>query len=198
MTIARVDKPSDATWQRAWEVADAAELATLLATYLDPLGPKRGDIIVQLDTAIYYLLVAANTVIGLNELEGAGDWQNHPYDAGDYGGLSGLTWTVSAGQAAVNRYSKMRHTLFWNVSIVSGVVGGSAGNVLTIKVPGGFTTAIYQDFPAAYLEDAGVASTGFVFASGAGDDFLSIVQFSGGNYTAGNVSVDFNIALEIQ
>lgn len=60
MSIIRLDTSSDATWQRAWSVADAAEKATLLATYSTPGGPKRGDIIYQVDNATYYYLVTGN------------------------------------------------------------------------------------------------------------------------------------------
>ena len=218
MTIARIGKPSDATWQRAWEVADAAELATLMGTYLDPLGPKRGDIIVQLDDGIYYQVVTANVVKPVNLLEidntwlgdnafdngiseysrtvNQGVWQDEPYDAANYSGLSGMTWSVSAGQAAVNRYATVGNILFWNFSVVAGVVGGTPSQVLVATLPGGFSTVIYQDFTAAYIEDAGVAAAGFSFSPGAGTE-IYIVKFAATNYTAGNVSVDFNIQVEI-
>lgn len=219
MAISRTDTPSDATWARAWTVADLTELNDLMNTYLSPLGPKRGDIIARLDILTYYLVVAANTVKPINLLEtdntwdgdndftngvfergrsvAMGVWQDTPYDAADYFGQSGLTWTVSAGQAAVNRYMLIGSTLFWNVSVVSGVVGGSASNVLNITFPGGFEAHTYQDFSAAYIEDAGVAASGFVFSPGAGSSEIWIVKFDATAYTAGNVSVDFNIALEI-
>ncbi len=68
MTITRDDLEVDATWQRAWSVADAAELATLLATYTTPLGPKRGDIILQIDISVYFQLVANNTLVQISNL----------------------------------------------------------------------------------------------------------------------------------
>lgn len=60
MAIVRLNTNSDATWQRAWSVANAAEKATLIATYTSLLGPKRGDIIFQVDTAIFYVVVDLN------------------------------------------------------------------------------------------------------------------------------------------
>lgn len=57
MTIARIDLP-DPTYQRAWSVANAAERATLLASG----DPRRGDIIEQLDTGIYYAVVKSSIV----------------------------------------------------------------------------------------------------------------------------------------
>lgn len=67
MTIARIDLP-DATYQRAWSVADASERATLVATSPSPLGPKRGDVIYQIDTGIYYLIVQTSVIQQLSNL----------------------------------------------------------------------------------------------------------------------------------
>lgn len=219
MTISRINTPSDATWQRAWEVADAAELATLLATYLTPLGPKRGDVIVQLDDGIYYLVLTANVVKPINLLETdntwlgdntfdegifdtgtsvpQGDWQAQPYDAGEYTGAGTMTWTVSAGQAAVNRWMRIRHTLFWNVSVVAGVVGGTPTGQLRVTIPNGWTGHIYQDCPISFILDAGVAVQGFAYIPTAGDSFIAIERLDGAAFTAGNVSMDFNVVLEI-
>lgn len=56
MTITRIDLP-DPIYQRAWSVANAAERATLLAA-----GPRRGDIIYQIDTTTYYLVVETSII----------------------------------------------------------------------------------------------------------------------------------------
>ena len=69
MTIARINKPSDATWARGWEVADATERATLMATFLATGGPKRGDMIIQLDTATIYVVVGSNLSIPINPID---------------------------------------------------------------------------------------------------------------------------------
>lgn len=219
MAITRTDEASDATWARAWTVADLTELNDLMNTYLSPLGPKRGDIIARLDILTYYIVVAANVVKPINLLEtdntwqgdndftngvfergrsvAMGDWEDVPYDAGNYAGFGAMTFTVSAGQAAVSRISLIGHTLFWNLSIVSGVVGGTPSNQLMITIPSGFEAHTYADFSAAYIEDAGVPASGFAFSSGAGVTDIKIVKFDTTNFTAGNVSIDFNIALEI-
>lgn len=47
MSVLRLDKSSDATWCRAWTITTTAEVATFLATFGAPLGPKRGDIILD-------------------------------------------------------------------------------------------------------------------------------------------------------
>lgn len=60
MSIVRIDLP-DATYQRAWSVANAAERATLLAS-IGPFAPKRGDVIYQVDVTTYYLVVQSSIV----------------------------------------------------------------------------------------------------------------------------------------
>lgn len=60
MTISRIDLP-DAVYQRAWSVADAAEKATLLAV-TGPFSPRRGDVILQVDTGVYYLVVQTSII----------------------------------------------------------------------------------------------------------------------------------------
>lgn len=57
MTIARIDLP-DPIYQRAWSVADAAERATLLSSG----NPRRGDIIYQIDTTVYYIVVESSII----------------------------------------------------------------------------------------------------------------------------------------
>ncbi len=59
---------ADATWQRGFDVADSAARTAFLATYTAPLGPKRGDVIRQIDTGIYYVVIGegiATPITGL-------------------------------------------------------------------------------------------------------------------------------------
>lgn len=57
MTITRIDLP-DPIYQRAWSVANAAERATLLSSG----DPRRGDIIYQTDTTVYYIVVETSII----------------------------------------------------------------------------------------------------------------------------------------
>lgn len=221
MTIARIGKPSDATWQRAWEVADAAELATLMGTYLDPLGPKRGDIIVQLDDGIYYQVVTANVVKPVNLLEidntwlgdnnfdtgvfelgrstAIGEWENVPFSAGDFTASGAMTWTVIGANIGVNQVMQIGHTMWWNFGGF-GTVGGTPSTELRIAIPFGETAAKYQDNRASYMEDNSVQETdpGFVYFVGTGSTYVTISKTDGTVWTAGVAYIDFIIAFEIE
>lgn len=57
MSIVRLSEESDATWARAWVVTTTAERTALLATFGSPLGPKRGDMILDNETGQVYLVM---------------------------------------------------------------------------------------------------------------------------------------------
>lgn len=56
MSTLRLSEGSDATWARAWVVTTTAERTALLATHGSPLGPKRGDMILDNETGQLYLV----------------------------------------------------------------------------------------------------------------------------------------------
>lgn len=56
MAINRLNKDSDATWCRAWVIDTTAEVTAFMATYNTPLGPKRGDMIVDNEEAQLFLV----------------------------------------------------------------------------------------------------------------------------------------------
>lgn len=65
MAITRINLDDDATWARAWSVADAAERATLLATAGAPLGLARGDWIFQVDTSQWYIFPGGSALLAI-------------------------------------------------------------------------------------------------------------------------------------
>lgn len=58
MAVNRLNIDSDATWARAWVCDTTAERTALLATFGAPLGPKRGDMI--LDNEIGQVFIVTN------------------------------------------------------------------------------------------------------------------------------------------
>lgn len=200
MTISRINTPSDATWQRAWEVADAAELATLLATYLTPLGPKRGDIIVQLDDGIYWFVVTTNVVQRLNGLavipvdlasevtgllptdEVDEAWVDIPFDAGDFTGDGTITWTVASGDVTDFSYQILnRRTTVLNIRVENTTVAGT-GQQLIIEVPAAIVPV--KDIALiALVADAGSLESGFLSMS-AGSPFISFFRPGTANWSA--------------
>ena len=58
MAVTRLSIGSDATWCRAWVCDTTAERTALLATYVSPNGPRRGDMI--LDNEVGQLFIVTN------------------------------------------------------------------------------------------------------------------------------------------
>jgi len=68
---------------------------------------------------------------------GLGAWVNVPYVASDFTATAGMTWTVTAGNVAFNRYTLIGKTLFWLVYIEASTLAGTPGPQLFIKFPPG-------------------------------------------------------------
>ncbi len=62
MAITRANKPSDATWCRAWVCDTTAERATLAATWNTPGGPKRGDEVIDNQDGHVYMFTSSGSM----------------------------------------------------------------------------------------------------------------------------------------
>jgi hypothetical protein len=63
-----------------------------------------------------------------------GEWINMPYSATDFGITGTGTWTVAAGDVAVQRYMLIGNTLFYHVYLASTTVTGAPAS-LFVKLP---------------------------------------------------------------
>lgn len=203
MSIARIDLP-DPTYQRAWSVANAAERATLLAS-----GPRRGDIIYQVDTTTYYLVVETGIIQQLGILDTSvgiftfgrsvadGTWQNEGFNAGNFAANSS-TWTVAAGNVIANRFRYDGKTLIWSVSISGGSTLGAGNTSVSILLPDGVTTPAPAGAHAvkpAYFQNAGTAYQDAVLQIQ--DSTHISIHRGGAGMAAGALGVYFTAILEI-
>jgi len=77
--------------------------------------------------------------IGFSGGQGSGPRVSVPYNAGDFSGTGGLTWTVEAADVNGFGYSKDGPKLFIEFDLVTTTVGGGlANNFLSVAIPGGF------------------------------------------------------------
>lgn len=67
MAVTRLSTGSDATWCRAWICDTTAERTALLATYIHPNGPRRGDMILDNETGQLYIVTNGS---GVQQLTG--------------------------------------------------------------------------------------------------------------------------------
>ena len=126
----------------------------------------------------------------------AGTWQLQPFNAADFTGAGGLTWTVNTGAYQLNRYTVINKTLLWAVYIAGGVLGGTPSNALYMTIPGGYSaTNPHGPNATAQLYD-GVHQAGFVSVEAAGTK-LRIQKITEANFSLGASYIRFSTILEV-
>lgn len=93
-----------------------------------------------------------------------GQWLTVPFNAANFGGLSGMTVTVEAGDQASFAYTLIGRTMTiaWFLSGFS--VGGTLGSAITIVIPGGKICERYA-FNSCNGSDNGVLITAYTQAT---------------------------------
>lgn len=121
-----------------------------------------------------------------------GGWQAIPFNAADFSGTGGMTWTLAAGNLPVHRYAVIGTTLFLTTYIAGGVIGGTLGPTLLVKLPrtvAGGTAATSQCYD-------GIHQPGFV-AVQAGGTHLMIQKIQETAFSAGVSYIRFSVTLEL-
>ena len=62
MAVTRLSTGSDATWNRAWVIDTTAEVTAFMATYGTPLGPRRGDMILDNEAAELFMVTNGSAI----------------------------------------------------------------------------------------------------------------------------------------
>jgi hypothetical protein len=126
-----------------------------------------------------------------------GVWQSPVFNAADYSGAASMTWTVSAGHVSVNRYTVIGKTLFWNVYIAGGTIGGTPYSRLLVKLPAGLAGRATNSGTAAtsQLYD-GVHQPGFTTIN---PDLihLEIAKITEANFSVGVSYIRFAVVVEL-
>lgn len=135
-----------------------------------------------------------------NRTVAEGFWQDVPFNAANFFGSAGATWTVGAPAVVRNRCTFIGRTVLWSMYISwfsgSNVVGG-AGNTLNINVPLGLATSGNQMQNIDYCQVAGTPINGLYASIGGAS--ISISKIDSSNFAAGSApGMIFTIAYEIQ
>jgi len=73
-----------------------------------------------------------------------GHWIDVPFNAANFSGYGGMTWTVSAGQVPVNRYTRIGKTTIWSLRVDGAAVGGTLTNILYLAAPVSLNAVMYN------------------------------------------------------
>lgn len=95
-----------------------------------------------------------------------GGWIRQPFNAAEFTGGGGMTWTVEAGDVLGNQYRLVGNTLFVWAALFQTAIGGTPSPGLQQVIPGGFTTGLNvgeQLRTVIAVQNNGVDQAGLLF-----------------------------------
>jgi hypothetical protein len=125
-----------------------------------------------------------------------GTWVDVPFSAANFGGLSGLTWTVAAGNVSLNHYRLIGKSFRWNLTITGSTIGGTPGPYLKLVAPTGVGFAKEGD-GGARVQCADAAGPQGAFAYASPGNGGVIVLKDTGTYAAGALTLYLSMEFEI-
>jgi hypothetical protein len=120
-----------------------------------------------------------------------GHWTAVPFNAANFTGASGMTWTVSSGNIITNRYTYIGKTMIWLLSMTGSILGGSLSTSLILTPP---------NFAGIYCPNLASISNGGNFA-GIVDAYdsshIGCQKLDGSTFVAGALQLKFLVVVEI-
>jgi hypothetical protein len=109
-----------------------------------------------------------------------GAWITAPFNAANFFGASGMTWTVTAGQRQTSKYRLSGRTLDYVLSVNPSTIGGTLGPSLQVSNGewGTFQIAGPTQLVPCIYSETGPYQSGFVLM-GQGPTLLTIQKLSG-------------------
>lgn len=128
-------------------------------------------------------------------LNNFGQWLNPAFSAVNFSANGAMTWTVAS--ATTYSYSLVGRTMIFSFQ-VTGTVGGTPNTLLQIAIPDGYVASQAAAHPVTVtnggvvsISQASVASGGTVLQIGSN-------PAASANWTAGSVTVQGQISLQVQ
>lgn len=66
-------------------------------------------------------------------------WTTPSFAAGNYTGSGSMTWTLTSGDVALNKYIVIGKTVHWHMNLITTSVGGTPSTGLRVALPAGLT-----------------------------------------------------------
>src|SRR4029434_10014963 len=142
-----------------------------------------------------YLTRTADAVIGKDLYEKSrtaamGHWIDVPFNAANFQGLGGNTWTVTAGNITANFYTLIGKTLIWTLWISSSTIGGSATPNLSATIPGTMSNIANSGVMTVTANDSGGPVPSALVAVWPGDLSKVVISRNSGTW-AGTLTISF-------
>jgi hypothetical protein len=127
-----------------------------------------------------------------------GAWTTPAFNAANFTASGSMTWTLTSGDVAVNKYIVIGKTMHWHLVLLTTSVGGTASTGLRVALPGG-VTLIGASRGVAWHNDNGTEGFGGYIMNSAYVEFFkpnsgSTWSATSTNNTAIYASLTFEIA----
>jgi hypothetical protein len=123
-----------------------------------------------------------------------GHWIDVPFNAANFTGTAGMTWTVASGDVYANRYTLIGHTLIWQFQLNASTIGGTVSPYLTITTPV-TSNSYFFNAPTTRLITGGIAERGNIQYGGS--NLIQIAKSDSSAFAAGSLSLMFTLIAPI-
>jgi hypothetical protein len=128
-----------------------------------------------------------------------GYWVDVPFNAANFSGYGGMTWTVAGSNVPVNHYTITGKTMTWSVRVQTSTVGGTLTPYLLLMIPAGATGRLASDGGVhvwAYTAVGNVFAVASIY--GGNRQQVVIQNTDATNWVAGDLFLNFTITFELQ
>jgi len=152
-------------------------------TFLNGTLGVAGNTSLQAAASVAGALTVGGTISERGRSVSMGTIQDIPFNAANFTAAGGMTWTLDAGDQAVNAWAQIGQLVFWSFVLNATSVGGTLGAQLQLKLPPGITISRQSIGGSGIIyEPGGLVSQLSLNATGAA--FITLSKASGANFVA--------------
>jgi hypothetical protein len=123
-----------------------------------------------------------------------GHWIDVPFNASNFMGTAGMTWTVASGDVYANRYTLIGKTLVWQFQLNASTIGGTVSPYLTMTTPVASNNYFYNA-PTSRLITGGAPTGGNIQFGGS--NLIQIAKNDSSPFAAGSLTLMFTLIAPI-
>lgn len=140
-------------------------------------------------------IAATGAFYELGRAQGLGYWTDIAFNAANYTGTGGMTWTVAAGNQLTYAYTLIGGTAIVSFVIQGAAIGGTLSNVLIITLP--FSAGGRYSIGTMNYGDPGGASAGVAQVNAGGNQILLLKSTNAPNWVAGGMNLYGQVAISL-
>jgi hypothetical protein len=91
-----------------------------------------------------------------------GAWTTPAFNAANYTGSGSMTWTLTSGDVALNKYVVIGKTVHWHLVLTTTTVGGTPATGLRVALPAGLSLVGASRGVAWHLDNGSEGFGGYI------------------------------------